>query len=105
MAVVEPNKSGRSNNCVPVKMWTYELRRVLLLQTDPNVKIRISQCPEPMCGCGCSDSDKGSTDSLECPERVSSPTRGEWMGEHGMVGPEEGSTESVEFPEGVSSPM
>ena len=85
-------------------MWIHELRRALSSQNNPNVKIRISECIEPMRGCRCRDSDEGSTESLK---GISSPTRGEWTGGHGIMGSDEGSTsaESLERPEAVSSPM
>jgi len=104
IAAVLPSQISPLNNCVSVKKWIYELRQVLLSQSHPNVKIRISKCTEPTRGCCCNDSDEGSTESLECPEGDSSLTRGEWTGEHGIVGTDEGNTESLERLEGASSP-
>jgi len=53
MAVVGPNQSSISNDCVWVATWIHELRQALLSPNNPNVKIRISQCTEPTRGCGC----------------------------------------------------
>jgi len=104
IAAVRPNQSSPSNNCVSVKKWIYELRQALPSQSNPNVKILISKCTEPTRGCGCNDSDEGSTGSLECPEGVSSLTRRERTGERGIVGTDVGSTEGLERLEGFSSP-
>jgi len=103
MAVVGPNQSSSSTNCVLVEKWMHELRQAGPWKNNLNVKIRISECTGPTRGCGCSDSDKGSTESLERTEGVSTPTRGERVGGH--VGSDEGSAESLERPEGFSSPM
>ena len=104
MAVVRLNQSCPSNNCVSVEKWIHQLRQALPWQNNLNVKIRISKCTEPTRGCGCSDSNGGSTESLERTKGVSSPTRGEWTGGHGIRGSDEGSAESPERPEGDSSP-
>ena len=103
-AVVQPNQSSPSNNCVLVEKWIHELRRVLPWQNNSNVKIRISKCTEPTRGCGCSDSDEGSTESLERTKGVSSPTRGERSGGYDIMGSDEGSAGSLKRPEGLSSP-
>ena len=99
-----PNQSSLSNNCVSVEKWIHELRQALLLQNPPNVKIRIRKCTEPTRGCSCSDSDEGSTETFEGPERILSHTRGESTSGNGVAGSDEGRTENLERPEGVSSP-
>ena len=87
-----------------VEKWIHELRQVLPWQNNTNVKIRISKCTEPTRGCGCSDSDEGSTETLERTKGVSSPTPGEWSGGYDIMGSDEGSAESLKRPEGLSSP-
>lgn len=57
MAMVRPNQSSPSNNCVSVDKWIHELRQTLFSQNKQNSKIRISKCTKPTRGCGCGDSD------------------------------------------------
>ena len=102
MAVDRRDQSSPSNNCVLVEKWIHELRQALLSQRNSNVKIRISKCTQPSHGCGCSGSNKGSTESLERPEAVPSLMRVEWMGRNGIAGTDESSTESL--PERFPSP-
>lgn len=66
--------------------------------------MRISKCAEPTRGCSYSDPDKGSAKTLEGPDGLSSPTRGESTRGNNIAGSNEGNTESLERLEGVSSP-
>jgi hypothetical protein len=100
----EPNQSSSSNNCVLIKDWIRELRQELLLQNNLAVKMRISKCTEPTRGCNYRDPDKGSTETLEGTERLSSLTRGESTRGNGVSGSDERRAESLERPEGVSRP-
>ena len=100
----EPNQSSSSNNCVSIKDWIRELRQALFLQNNLAVKMRISKCTEPTRGCSYSDPDKGSTETLEGIEGLSSLTRGESTRGNGILGSDEGRAEGLERPEGVSCP-